>query len=61
MFEVMPLDSRAPIAATATTTSASQAVMVRHGCVALVRARRSVNDRPLRFSALPFLSTDRLI
>jgi hypothetical protein len=61
MFEVMPLPSRVPIATTATATSASQAVMVRQGCVALVRASRSVNDRPPCLSALPFLSVDRFI
>ena len=36
-----------PCETTATATSASQAPMVRHGWVALVRASRSVNDRPL--------------
>ncbi len=61
MFEVMPLLSRAPIATTATATSASQAVIVRQGCVALVRASRSVNDRLPCLAALAFLSIDRFI
>ncbi len=54
MLEVMPLLSRAPMETTAKATSASQAPIVRHGWVALMRASRSVNDCPLPVSALPF-------
>ena len=61
MFEVMPLLSRAPIDTTARATSASHRPIERHGWVALVRARRSVNDRPLPVSALPLRCTDPLI
>ena len=43
----MPLDSSTPSEATATAVSTSQAQIVRHGWVALVRASRSVNEAVL--------------
>ena len=47
MFDVIPLDSNTPSEAAAIAVSTSQATMVRHGWVALIRASRSVNDDPL--------------
>jgi len=45
IFEVRPLLSSGPMATTATTMTAAQMASVRHGRVALARARRSVNER----------------
>ena len=60
--EVRPLPSSEPTASTARTTSTAQRPIVRQGCSALVRARRSVRPLLLPTPVFPLsLSCDMTI